>query len=69
MVGGDKLRKVAGIKKLVVYLDSVSYPLTEEQILNLMTQKAIPHLRPIGNTYIFNLDHIDGWIDQKRTEI
>lgn len=55
------MRRVNGIKKLSIYLDTVGYPLTEEEINELIINKEIPHLRPMGNMIVFNLDHIDWW--------
>jgi hypothetical protein len=60
------LRRVYGVKKLTTYLDSVGYPLTEEQIHQLILNKEIPHLRPIGDIIAFNLEHIDWWISHKK---
>jgi hypothetical protein len=60
------MRKVIGIQSLIVYLDSVNYPLTEEKIHEHILNKNIPHLRPLKNMIVFNLDHIDSWISQQR---
>lgn len=60
------MRKVYGVKKLVIYLDSVGYPLTEEQINQLILNKEIPHLRPIGDIIAFNLEYIDWWISHQK---
>ncbi|AOH53143.1 hypothetical protein ABE28_002180 [Peribacillus muralis] len=56
------MRKAYGIKSLIVYLESVNHPITEEEVNDLIVNKKIPHLRPINNLLIFNLDHIDGWL-------
>jgi hypothetical protein len=64
LVGGDYLRKVYGTQRLIEYLHSVDYPMTEEEINHLLLRKAIPHLSPINNILIFNLDHIDWWIKE-----
>ncbi|PLS17624.1 hypothetical protein CVD28_11570 [Bacillus sp. M6-12] len=59
------MRKIYGIQKLIVYLASVGYPLAEEQVHDLILNKDIPHLRPISNMIVFNLDHIDWWVSQR----
>jgi hypothetical protein len=61
------MRKDYGIKSLMIYLESVNYPITEEEIDDLILNKKIPHLRPIDNLLIFNLDHIDGWLSGKQS--
>ncbi|WP_342603971.1 hypothetical protein [Peribacillus sp. FSL E2-0159] len=60
------MRKAYGIKGLIIYLESVNYPITEEEINDLILNKKIPHLRPIDNFQIFNLDHIDGWLSDQQ---
>ncbi|PLR89770.1 hypothetical protein [Bacillus sp. T33-2] len=60
------MRKVYGIQKLIAYLASINYPLTEQQICDLIESKDIPHLRPINNMIVFNLDHIDWWVKEQR---
>lgn len=67
LAGGDYLRKVIGINRLIEYLHSVNYPMSEEKINELIQSKSIPHLRPINNMIAFNLDHIDWWIREQRT--
>lgn len=62
------MSKIYGISKLVAYLDSAGYPLTEEQILQLIAEKDIPHLRPTQNLYVFNSDHINWWIQTKQPD-
>lgn len=56
------MRKVNGIPKLLAYLESVNYTLTEERIIELIHTKDIPHQRPYKELLVFNLDHIDWWI-------
>ncbi|MBN8203656.1 MULTISPECIES: hypothetical protein [Bacillaceae] len=63
------MRKVYRIEELLAYLASIGYPLTEEKIHHLIQNKDIPHLRPYGNLYVFNLDHIDWWVGQRRESI
>lgn len=60
------MKKIYGIKNLIAYLDSVSYPLTEDQIHQLIQSKDIPHLRPHENLLVFNTDHIDWWIQTQQ---
>ncbi|WP_144511265.1 hypothetical protein [Bacillus sp. FJAT-22090] len=60
------MRKVYGIKSLLAYLDSVDYPISEERIHELISNKEIPHLRPISNMFAFNLEHIDWWVSEQR---
>ncbi|QUG42300.1 hypothetical protein KD050_03130 [Psychrobacillus sp. INOP01] len=60
------MRRSYGVKKLSSYLDTVGYPLTEEEINDLIINKEIPHLRPMKDMIVFNLDHIDWWINQKQ---
>ncbi|WP_026694128.1 hypothetical protein [Peribacillus kribbensis] len=60
------MRKVYGVHNLIVYLASVGFPLTEEEVHNLILNKKIPHLRPHSSMIVFNLDHIDWWIEQMR---
>lgn len=62
------MRKAYGIKSLMIYLESENYPITEEEINDLILNKKIPHLRPINNLLIFNLDHIDGWISDQHVK-
>lgn len=64
--GGDALRKVSGIKSLMMYLDSMQTVLTEQEINKLMEKKEIPHFKPVNNTVIFDLDHIDWWLEKKK---
>ncbi|MEI4769331.1 hypothetical protein WAX74_06685 [Psychrobacillus sp. FJAT-51614] len=60
------MRRAYGVKKLSSYLDTVSNPLTEEEIEILIINKEIPHLRPMANMIVFNLDHIDWWLSHKQ---
>ncbi|MFC4409085.1 hypothetical protein ACFOZY_01405 [Chungangia koreensis] len=60
------MRKVYGVPKLAAYLLEEGYPLSEEQIIGLMKEKAIPHSKPYQNIIAFNLDHIDWWVSQRR---
>jgi len=60
------MRKAYGVQNLIVYLASIEYPLTEAEIHDLILNKDIPHLRPFNNLLVFNLDHIDWWVNQKR---
>lgn len=67
-MGGDRLRKVTGIKNLISYLESVQYPISDEKINELIKNNAIPHLRRLNTLFIFNLDHIDSWIIEQRSK-
>ena len=60
------MRRAYGVKSLSSYLDTVGYPLTEEEINDLIMNKEIPHLRPMVNMIVFNLDHIDWWINHNQ---
>ncbi|KAB7709096.1 hypothetical protein F9802_03010 [Bacillus aerolatus] len=60
------MRKVNRTKDLMIYLDSVNYPMTEEKINDLIFRKKIPHSRPMSSIVIFDLDHIDWWINEQR---
>ena len=59
------MRKVQGVKRLIAYFDSVNYPMTEENLIILMTQREIPHTSPLSNILIFDLNHIDWWINEQ----
>ncbi|MFC6038451.1 hypothetical protein ACFPYN_03180 [Paenisporosarcina macmurdoensis] len=59
------MRKVQGVKRLIAYFDSVNYPMTEENLIILMTQREIPHTSPLSNILIFDLNHIDWWIKEQ----
>jgi hypothetical protein len=59
------MRKVQGVKRLIAYFDSVNYPMTEESLIILMTQREIPHTSPLSNILIFDLNHIDWWIKEQ----
>ena len=59
------MRKVQGVKRLIAYFNSVNYPMTEADLINLMTQKEIPHTSPLSNILIFDLNHIDWWIKEQ----
>lgn len=60
------MRKINGVKSLINYLESVNFPLEEENVHELILKREIPHNNPIGNTIIFDLNHIDWWIDEKK---
>ena len=60
------MRKVQGIKSLLVYLDSVDYPISEEELTLLVQNGAIPHSILIRNMIIFDLAHIDWWVAERR---
>ncbi|RDI45535.1 hypothetical protein [Falsibacillus pallidus] len=60
------MRRVSGISSLVDYLHSVNYPLSEHEINELIQKKQLPHFKPMKNLLVFNLDHIDWWIEDQR---
>ncbi len=60
------MRKVQGVKRLIAYFDSVNYPMTESDVMNLMSQKQIPHTSPLNTILIFDLNHIDWWIKEQK---
>lgn len=60
------MKKIQGIKKLLVYLESVGYPLTEEQVNELLANREIPHSNLYGKILMFELSHIDWWIAEQR---
>ncbi|OAH57780.1 hypothetical protein AWH48_01810 [Domibacillus aminovorans] len=62
------MRNVHRIKQLISYLDSVDYPLTEEEIYDLILKREIPHKNPNNSLIVFDLDHIDWWINENRTK-
>jgi len=59
------MRKVQGVKSLMAYFDSVNYPMTEENLIDLMARKELPHISPISTIFIFDLNHIDWWIKEQ----
>ncbi|WLR57344.1 hypothetical protein LC048_11070 [Mesobacillus subterraneus] len=62
------MSKIYGIPNLVAYLDTAGYPLTVEQIQQLIAEKELPHLRPTKNLFVFNSDHINWWIQTRRSD-
>lgn len=60
------MRKVQGIESLIDYLESVDYPLSKEYLNGLIQKRDIPHNIPIRNMIIFDLAHIDWWIEERR---
>jgi hypothetical protein len=56
------MRKIQGVKSLMAYFDSVNYPMTEENLIDLLARKELPHISPISSILIFDLNHIDWWI-------
>ncbi|WP_282019737.1 hypothetical protein [Planomicrobium okeanokoites] len=58
--------KIQGIENLLVYLDSVGYPLTEQQINEFLLARKIPHSKPYGNMIVFDRVHIQWWVDMQR---
>ncbi|MGI2327139.1 hypothetical protein [Planococcus sp. YIM B11945] len=60
------MSKIQGIKNLMDYLETIDYPLTEQQIQLFLSEKQIPHSNSFGNTIFFNLSHIDWWVTEQR---
>ena len=58
--------KIQGIPKLLEYLEQRSYPMTEEQIQQLLSERTIPHARPYGDMILFDENHIEWWIEEQR---
>ena len=58
--------KIQGIENLLVYLDSVGYPLTEQQINEFLLARKIPHSKPYGNMIVFDRANIQWWVDMQR---
>ncbi|EPD53242.1 hypothetical protein MHH33_10865 [Paenisporosarcina sp. FSL H8-0542] len=56
------MRKVQGVKSLMAYFDSVNYPMTKENLIDLMARKEVLHISPISVILLFELNHIDWWI-------
>jgi hypothetical protein len=59
------MTKIQGVTSLLEYLNSVNYPLTEEQLRMFLDQRKIPH-SSFGDTLFFDLGHIDWWIAEQR---
>ncbi|MFT8320139.1 MAG: hypothetical protein ABF649_04470 [Bacillus sp. (in: firmicutes)] len=62
------MRKVNGIKNLLIYLDSLGYAITKEEVMLLMKKREIPHQKPMRHLVIFDLDHIDWWVKEQRNK-
>ncbi len=58
--------KIQGLTKLLDYLEYKNYPMTEEKIKKLLSERSIPHSRPYGDLILFDQGHIDWWIDTQR---
>lgn len=67
-MGVIKMKKVQGVKDLLKYLQSVDYPMTEDQIRQCIAKRTIPHSQSYANTIFFDLDHIDWWISEQRKQ-
>ena len=57
------MRKIRGVKALVNYLSSIDCPMSEATIYRLLKGNSIPFRRPSPAILIFDLDHIDKWLD------
>jgi len=61
--------KIHGIENLIRYLDTVDYPLTEQQINEFLMAKTIPHSKPYGDLLVFERSHMEWWVAlQRKTE-
>lgn len=58
--------KIQGVENLLVYLESVGYPLTEQQINEFLQARTIPHSKPYGEIIVFDSTHIEWWMDMHR---
>lgn len=58
--------KIQGIENLLVYLDLVGYPLSEQQIIEFLLARKIPHSKPYGTMIVFDCSHIEWWVDKQR---
>ncbi|WP_422123473.1 hypothetical protein DHX103_01280 [Planococcus sp. X10-3] len=64
------MEKIQGIDNLLIYLDSVDYPLSEQQINEFLSAKKIPHSKPYGSMIIFDRSHIEWWVElQRKTDL
>lgn len=63
------MTKIQGIENLLEYLNSIGFPMTEESIRNLLTQRKLPHSQPYGDIFLFDKDHIDWWVAEERKQI
>ncbi|WP_408634150.1 hypothetical protein [Planococcus lenghuensis] len=57
-----------GVKPLISYLASQNRSYSEAEIHELIAKKVLPHSNPMSNVLVFDLDHIDWWIDQMQPE-
>ncbi|MFD1030927.1 hypothetical protein [Metaplanococcus flavidus] len=60
------MAKIQGIENLLIYLESVGYPLSEQQINEFLSAKKIPHSKPYGNMIVFDRSHIEWWVKMQR---
>ncbi|TWT01133.1 hypothetical protein [Planomicrobium sp. CPCC 101079] len=63
------MSKIQGVKSLLEHLESVNYPISEDQLHEYLAKRKIPHKKSYGGTIFFDLAHIDWWIaEQRKTE-
>ncbi|MDG5470544.1 hypothetical protein P6709_02215 [Jeotgalibacillus sp. ET6] len=62
------MSKLYGIEKLIEYLASKNYPLSDEKIRTLIHKKIIPHQNPVKGMYSFDMNHIDWWVNEQRSK-
>lgn len=60
------MSKIQGVKSLLEYLESVDYPLSENQLHEFLARRKIPHKKSYGDTVFFDSAHIDWWITEQR---
>lgn len=60
------MTKIQGVNDLRKYLESAGYPRTEEEIIESIAKRQIPHSQSYSNTFFFDLEHIDWWIEQQQ---
>ena len=58
--------KIHGIENLLVYLNSVGYPLSEQQVNEFLLARKIPHSKPYGSMIVFDCAHIEWWVEMQR---
>jgi len=63
------MRKAQGVKGLIKYLDSINYPITEELVNELILKREIPHSKHFSNNIMFDLNHIDWWVHEKKNAL
>lgn len=60
------MAKIQGVENLLVYLNSVGYPLSEQQVNEFLLARKIPHSKPFGKLIVFDRSHIEWWVSMQR---